>query len=215
MNISDKKAVIFDMDGVIVDTEGIWKQAEMEIFTSFGVQITDEDAKLTQSMTTTEVTRFWYEKFPWKQKSLTEVEQMVVARVIELIESEDCLIDGVKAFIEKLKAKKYKIGLATNSPYTIIPTVLRRLEVTHLFDTVSSAEFEDKGKPDPAIYVNTARKLAVEPKSCLAIEDSYSGILAAKSAGMTVAAFTNGNKEINFELADYRIDSFELVVDSK
>ncbi|MBD3628624.1 hexitol phosphatase HxpB [Cyclobacterium sp.] len=209
MNLGDKKAVIFDMDGVIIDTEKIWKQAEKEIFSSFGVKVTEEHSKVTQSMTTSQVTQFWHEKFPWRHKSLKEVEQMVVSRVTELIASEECLIKGVKAFIEKLKSKNYKIGLATNSPYVLIPTVLDRFEIAHFFDTVSSAEFEEKGKPDPAIYYTTARKLHVDPKDCLVIEDSYSGILAAKQAGMTVAAFSNGNMQIEFEMADYRIDSFE------
>lgn len=207
--MANKKAIIFDMDGVIVDSEKLWKQAENEIFTSFGVKITDKDAEITKAMTTSEVTKFWYAKFPWKITGLEVVEQMVVSRVIDLIGTERCHINGVKSFIEKLKTKNYKIGLATNSPNRIIPTVLQKLDIIHLFDTVSSAEFEKKGKPDPAIYYTTAKKLNTEPENCLVIEDSYSGMLAAKKAGMTVVAFTNGNKEIDFDIADYKIDDFE------
>jgi len=213
MILKDKKAIIFDMDGVLIDTEKIWKQAEKEVFSSFGVQITEEHSRVTQSMTTSEVAQYWYKKSPWKGKSLKETEQMVINRVTELIESEECLISGVKNFIEDLKCKNYKIGLATNSPYSIIPTVLGKLEITHLFDAVSSAEFEKKGKPDPAIYHTTAKKLDVAPKECLVIEDSYSGILAAKKAGMTVAAFTNGDKELHFEISDYHIYNFDLGFD--
>ena len=211
MYLKDKKAVIFDMDGVIIDTEVIWKQAEKEIFSSLGVNVIEEYAKETQSMTTSEVTQFWYKKFPWSNIGLKEAEQMVVSRVVELIKSKDCLIHGVKTFMERLKSKNYKIGLATNSPFTIIPVVLGKLEIAHLFDAISSAEFEVKGKPDPAIYYTTARKLAIDPKYCLVIEDSYSGILAAKKAGMSVAFFTNGNKKLHFEIADYRIDSFNMM----
>ncbi|MDL5512462.1 HAD-IA family hydrolase [Arenibacter sp. M-2] len=209
MFIKDKKAVIFDMDGVIIDTELIWKQAEKEVFSSLGAKVIEEYSKETQSMTTSEVTQFWYKKFSWSNIGLREVEQMVVSRVVELIESEECLIDRVKIFIERLKSKNYKIGLATNSPFAITPQVLKRLDVAHLFDTVSSAEFEERGKPDPAIYYTTAKKLGVDPKDCLVIEDSYSGMLAAKKAGMTVASFTKGNKKSHFDIADYRIDSFE------
>lgn len=209
MNLTDKRAIIFDMDGVIIDSEKIWKQAEKEVFSSLGALVTEEYAEITQSMTTAEVTQFWYNKFPWEGIDLDTAEQMVISRVIDLIESEECLIDGVKPFIESVKSQNYKIGLATNSPHIIIPTVLQKLGIAHLFDTVSSAEFEEKGKPDPAIYYTTAKKLNIAPKSCLVIEDSYSGMLAAKQAGMTVIAFTNGNKEINFKVADYQIDSFE------
>lgn len=207
--MKNQKAVIFDMDGVIVNSENLWKKAEKEVFTSVGVNVTDEHSELTKSMTTSEVTRFWFNKYPWKDKSLTLVEQMVISRVIELIGIEDCKINGVKRFIEGLKAKNYKIALATNSPDKIIPTVLQLLDIQHLFDVVSSAEFEDSGKPDPAIYLTTAAKLNVATSNCIAIEDSYSGMLAAKNAGMTVVAFTNGNKDIDFEIADYKIDSFE------
>ncbi|AWM14350.1 hexitol phosphatase HxpB [Flavobacterium sediminis] len=209
MNRKDNKAVIFDMDGVIIDTENIWKQAEEEVFSSLGVKVSEAYTKITQSMTTAEVTQFWYEKFPWQQTSLQEVEQRVVSRVVELIQSETCLIKGVKVFIERLKSENYKIGLATNSPYAIIPIVLEKLKITHLFDTISSAEFEKNGKPDPAIYITTAKKLGVKPKNCFVIEDSYSGMLAAKNAGMSVAAFTNGNRNVTFEIADCSINSFE------
>ncbi len=203
------KAVIFDMDGVIIDSEKLWKQAEKEIFSSLGVTVTDEHSEVTKSMTTSAVTRFWFDKFPWQNISLDTVEQMVISRVTQLIDTEDCEINGVKEFIEKLKARNYKIGLATNSPNNIIPIVLQKLDALLLFDTVSSAEFELNGKPDPAIYLTTAAKLNVPAFNCVAIEDSYSGMLAAKKAGMTVIAFTNGNTEINFDIADFKIDRFD------
>lgn len=203
-----QKAVIFDMDGVIIDSEKLWKQAEKEVFSSLGVTVTDEHAKTTESMTTSEVTSFWFNKSPWQGPSLESVEQMVISRVIQLISSEDCKTAGAKEFIERLKAKNYKIGLATNSPYHLIPVVLQKLDALHLFDAISSAQFEVNGKPHPAIYLTTAAKLCVAATNCLAIEDSYSGMLAAKEAGMTVIAFTNGNTETDLELADFKIDNF-------
>lgn len=204
-----QKAIIFDMDGVIIDSEKLWKQAEKEVFSSLGVNVSDADSEITKSMTTSEVTQFWFNKFPWKNKKMEDVEQRVISRVIELIHSEDCKINGVKEFIKKLKEKNFKIGLATNSPYEIIPTVLQKLDVLELFDTISSAEHEINGKPHPAIYLKTAAKLNIAAENCIAIEDSYSGMLAAKNAGMKVIAFTNGNIEINFDIADLKINHFE------
>lgn len=197
------------MDGVLIDSEHLWKQAENEVFTSLGVELTDEHCHITQSMTTSEVTSYWYERFPWQDKKLAEVEEMVVQRVISLMKSEPCDIRGVKPLLEKLKASQYKIGLATNSPACIIPAVLDKLGIAHLFDATSSAEDELKGKPDPAVYFTTARNLQVEPKHCLVIEDSRSGMIAAKTAGMMVVAFTNGNKELYFDIADYSISCYE------
>ncbi len=206
--MTQNKAIIFDMDGVLIDSEALWKKAENEVFTSLGVRVTEKYAELTKSMTTSEATKFWFDKYPWENIDLETVEQMFISRVIDFIKTEDCEIDGIKLFIKKLKEKNYKIGLATNSPNRIIPTVLQKLAISHLFDSVSSAEFEEKGKPHPAIYFTTSKKLNTAPTNCLAIEDSYSGMLAAKKAGMKVAAFANGNKEMNYPLADYKIDSF-------
>lgn len=208
--MTNNKAIIFDMDGVLIDSEKFWKQAEYEIFTSLGVKVDNEFSELTKSMTTSDVTKFWYSKFPWENIGLDIVEQMVVSRVIDLIETENCHIDGVKPFIEKLKSENYKIGLATNSPSRVIPIVLRKLDILHLFDSVISAEFVEKGKPDPAIYQKAAEKLKTEPNNCIVVEDSYTGMLAAKNAGMTVVAFTNGDTGTNCKIADFKINSFKV-----
>lgn len=205
----DMKAVIFDMDGVMIDTEPLWQTAEKEIFSSLGVPVNDKLCEVTKTMTTTEVTKFWYDRFPWPDKKLCEVEQMVVSRVLDLIEKQECEISGVKSFITKLKSKGFKLGVATNSPFIIIPVVLQKVGVTDFFDTVSSAESEVKGKPDPAIYLRTSEKLNINPENCIVIEDSYSGMLAAKRAGMTVVAFTNGSRDVDLTHADYKIDNFD------
>ena len=210
--MTKNKAVIFDMDGVIIDSEKLWKQAENEVFSSLGVIVTDELSDLTKFMTTSEVTKFWHDRFPWQNIESKVVEKMVVLRVIELIGKKECHINGVKPFIEKLRTYNYKIGLATNSPSEIIPVVLNKLDISHLFDAVCSADFVKKTKPEPAIYCETAKKLNVEPQNCIVFEDSNSGMLAAKTAGMTVIAFTNGKKDFDFDFADYKIDEFDRQV---
>lgn len=206
--LKDKKAVIFDMDGVLVDSEAIWKQAEYEVFSSLGALVTEEHTRQTQTMTTKEVAAFWYQKFPWKETPLSEVEEMVVSRVMELISLKDCATLGINTFIKNLKERNFKIGLATNAPEKIIPVVLKKTGTERLFDSVSSADFEEKGKPHPAIYLNTAKKLKVKPKDCAVIEDSEKGMEAAKRAGMTVIAYSNGNNTVSLQWADYQIEGF-------
>ena len=206
--LKNKKAVIFDMDGVLVESEAIWKQAEYEVFSSLGVSVTEENSSYTQSMTTKEVTAFWYQKFPWKETPLSEVEEMVVRRVMELILLKDCATLGISAFIKNLKERNFKIGLATNAPEKIIPVVLKKTGTESLFDSVSSADFEEKGKPHPAIYLNTAKKLKVMPEECAVIEDSETGMEAAKKAGMSVIAYTNGKNTVSLQWADYQIEGF-------
>ena len=203
------EAVIFDMDGVIIDSEEIWKRAENEIFSSVGVKLTDELCKMTETMTTREVTNFWFGKYPWKNKSLEEVENGVIERVAHLIKDAGKGVDGIEEFLRKMKDKGYKIGLATNSPSCLIPVVLEKLAIDQYFDAISSAEHELEGKPSPYVYLSTAEKLNIEPENCIAIEDSYSGILAAKKAGMK-AIIIDANNLYNqkIEIADYKINDY-------
>ncbi len=202
------KAVIFDMDGVLIDSEKFWKQAESEVFGSLGVRVSAEFTALTQQMTTKEVTAFWYEKFPWNEADHQAVEDQVIDRVIELINTGHSEITGVKVFIDSLKQSGIKIGLATNSPARIIPVVLNKLGIDHYFDTVTSADEVGAGKPDPAVYLLAAEKLGVAHPACLAIEDSSSGMAAARSAGMKVAAYAPGNTGICAHEADMIIHEF-------
>ncbi len=202
------EAVIFDMDGVIVDSEPFWKLAEKDTFTALGVEVNEELTQFTQKMTTQEVTRFWFEQFPWKGKTHEEVEQMVITRVVELIEQQNCVFPGIQHFVQSLKNKNILTGLATNSPASIIPVVLQKSGLSTLFNTISSAEFEPKGKPHPDIYLNTAKRLEVAPEKCIVIEDSDSGITAAKRAGMKVIQHTNDLQNPKHPLADFFLDNY-------
>ncbi|MCD9616303.1 hexitol phosphatase HxpB [Chryseobacterium gleum] len=202
------KAVIFDMDGVLVDSEKFWAQAELDVFSSYGVKVTEELAAQTKYMTTQEVTEFWYERFPWENFDASDLENKVVTRVIEMIHTNECTMSGVQKFIRNLKNNDYKIGLATNAPLRVAHAVLEKLEVMDLFDTVHSSEFEIQGKPHPAVYLTSAKNLGISPEHCIAIEDSHSGLKAAKAAGMKTIIFTNNDENINSSLADFKIPSF-------
>lgn len=203
------KAVIFDMDGVLIDSENLWKRAENVVFSSLGVELDKESCELTKTMTTDEVTRYWYNRNPWKDRTLKEVEQLVISEVIDLIEKEDCEIFGITDFITKVKSLGFKIGLATNSPQRVIDSVLIRTKTSQLFDSVLSAEMEERGKPAPDIYISASRNLGVAPEYCIVIEDSNNGALAAKRAGMKVIAFSNNNRNEFVKYADLKIDRFE------
>ena len=203
------KAMIFDMDGVIIDSVALWKRAEKEVFTSVGVELSDELCKMTESMTTLQVTNFWFERQPWTNKNLIDVENEVIERVGCLIEEEGTAIPGIEKIIHEIKCHGYKIGLATNSPSILIPVVLKKLKLETYFDVISSAEHELEGKPNPSIYLTTAKKLNVEPETCIVFEDSYSGLLAAKNAGMkTIAVLKDNYENIEYEIADMKIENY-------
>ncbi len=205
------KAVIFDMDGVIVDSEPLWQKAEREVFSSLGVEVSDELCQITKSMTTSEVAKFWFSRFPWKGVTLTGAEEMVVDRVITLITTHQCIIPGIQDLVENLKLAGFKLGLATNSPYKIIPEVLKKANLSTTFDVISSAEFEQQGKPAPDVYLSTLKKLNIKAANSIAIEDSNSGIIAAKKAGMKVFAFTNRHQNQILEQVDFAIPTFDKI----
>ena len=178
------QAAIFDMDGLLIDSEPFWKESEREVFCSLGIRVTDEMTAKTASMTTAEVTRFWYDKKPWSHISMDEVEQEVIHSVGKYIIKYGSALPGVRNTIIQLKEHGLKIGLATNSPFILIPIVLRKLNLTHLFDAVTSSDEVTFAKPDPEIYTLTVQKLDVAPEKCLVFEDSTYGLKAALTAGM-------------------------------
>lgn len=200
-------AVIFDMDGILIDSEPLWKKAEREVFGSVGVEITEELSMVTASMTTTEVTKFWYKQNPWKNKSLEQVENEVIDLVGDLIIEEGESIEGVIETLKFLKKRNLKIGLSTNSPFKLIPIVLNKVGIAGFFDALSSAEHEKQGKPNPAVFLSTSKKLGTSPTKCIVFEDSISGIIAAKKANMKTVAILPDDKFHNpeFDLSDIKL----------
>ena len=210
------KALIFDMDGVLINSEPLWKIAEKEVFSSLGVPVTDDLVHITSALTAQEVCAFWHKRHPWTGMSFDEVEDAVVARVIDLIEKNDTKMPGVIEILQFVKSKNLKIGLASNSSHNLIEVVLQKVGIKKYFDFVSSAQDVEKGKPDPAVYLYAARNMGVSPGECLVFEDSIIGITAAKNAGMTVVAipapedFTNDK----FKIADYKVSDFPNFLNS-
>ena len=179
-------AAVFDMDGLLFDSEPLWQEAEYQIFSQLGVAVTPELSAITATMTTQEVTAFWYQQAPWQSESLADVEQAVIDQVETLIKQKGKAKAGVKAVLELCREQGFHIALATNSPYQLIPVILDALGVRHYFDEVVSSEQVDKGKPAPDVYLKAAQKLGVKPEQCVVFEDSLTGMQAAIAAKMKV-----------------------------
>lgn len=200
-------AVIFDMDGVLIDSEPAWKKAEKEVFSSLGVNVAPELSEMTASMTTTEVTKFWYDRQPWNGKNLSQVENEVIDAVGRFIQEKGNPIPGIREVLELFRKKDFKIGLSTNSPSRLIPLVLEKANISRYFDAISSSEDEKRGKPHPAVYLTTAKKLGIPPANCIVFEDSVHGVIAAKNAGMKTIAVPAEEqfRRKGFELADLKL----------
>lgn len=183
------RAVIFDMDGVIIDSEPLWRRAMIQGFTKFGVTFTEDDCRKTIGMRLNEVIKYWNRLYPEKLQDQTAVNTQIIDSLIQLINAEGKEMPGLHELLEYLQEKKIKIGLSTSSDQVLVNTVLKKLNILHYFDAVTSAQFLKHGKPHPEVYLNCAEKLNVHPMDCLVIEDSINGIISALSAQMKVLAY--------------------------
>jgi len=214
----DFEAVIFDMDGVLIDSEPLWKIAMAEVFASIGSKLTKKDFQKTVGLRIDEVIRFWYHHEGWKNCAPEDIEAQILAKMCELIELHGEPLEGVINTLNYLKANKIKVGLATSSYQILINAVLEKLKIADYFDFTHSAEFESHGKPHPAVYLTVAEKLAIEPTKCLVIEDSLNGIISGKAARMKVVCIPEKthHPETKLNLADLQFESMlELVSELK
>ncbi|HCQ29641.1 MAG TPA: hexitol phosphatase HxpB [Flavobacteriales bacterium] len=178
------KAVIFDMDGVLIDSEPLWRKAEIETFNELGFDFTDEMCRQTMGMRTKEVIEYWHNVLQWKNKSIDEVTQILLDKIHQSIQEEGVPMEGVHDIIDYFQKLGLPLAMASSSPYSLIDLVLEKLAIKHAFKVVESAEFLPYGKPHPQIFLNAAGKLNVNPHSCMVIEDSFHGMIAGKAANM-------------------------------
>jgi sugar-phosphatase len=202
-------AVIFDMDGVLIDSEPLWKIAMEEVFRSVGSNLTKADFQKTVGLRIDEVVRFWHQHEGWKNVTPEKIEQDIVNRMVYLIKAHGKPLEGVPETLRFLSENNKKIGLATSSYAILIDAVLEVLELSSFFDFTHSAEHEDFGKPHPAVYLTTAEKLGVSPVRCLVVEDSLNGIISAKAARMKVVCIPEKTHHVEprLALADHRFES--------
>jgi sugar-phosphatase len=205
------RAAIFDMDGLLIDSEPLWKRAEQEVFAGLGIRLTDDDCEQTLGLRTDMVVAHWHERFPWPAPSPESVAEAIDARVVRLVARYGQAMPGALQALESVHRAGLVIGMATSSPVSLIETVVRRLDIGRFITDACSAMDEAHGKPDPAVYLTTAARLGVPPRECVALEDTVVGVRAASAAGMRVIAVpaTDHFDEPGFELADARFRSLE------
>lgn len=214
MQLQQYKAIIYDMDGVLTDSEPIWKIAMEEVFRGIGCPLTRDDFQKTVGLRIDEVVSYWYHVSPWQDVSEKEVEQRIVQRMIALLTERATPLPGVVESLQFFKEKGLKIGLATSSYEVLIDTILDTLKIRDYFQTVHSAEYELFGKPHPAVYLTAAKNLGVDPRACLVVEDSLNGIISGKAARMTVLCVPEKTHtpEPKLILADAQFESLNDVI---
>lgn len=211
-------AVIFDMDGVLIDSEPLWKTAMEEVFQRVGCTLTRQDFQKTVGLRIDEVVRYWHGVAQWSGPDPVAVEGMIVERMDELIREVGKPLPGVIETISFLHDKGIKVGLATSSYTSLIRAVLETIDLNGHFHATRSAEHEVFGKPHPAVYLSVAEQLAVPAHQCLVVEDSLNGIISGKAARMKVACIPEKTHypEPRLALADYMYESMsDLLTDLK
>ncbi|MCO4813301.1 MAG: hexitol phosphatase HxpB [Flavobacteriales bacterium] len=216
MKLGNFEAVIFDMDGVLIDSEPFWKIAMEEVFKSVGCPLTKKDFQKTVGLRIDEVIEFWFQEIGWNNVSPKEVENKIIDRMIALISEHGKPLKGVLETLDFLRSKNIKIGLGTSSYSVLIEAVLNTLKIAGKFDFVHSAEDEKYGKPHPAVYLTVAENLEVSPRKCLVIEDSLNGIISGKAAQMKVVCIPEKthNPEPKLSISDWMFEDMNQFLSS-
>jgi sugar-phosphatase len=209
IQLSQYEAVIFDMDGVLIDSEPLWKIAMEEVFHSLGSKLTKADFQKTVGLRIDEVVHFWNHHENWGVDNEKDVEEAIIVKMIELISANAAPLSGVMDTLMFLKDSGLKIGLGTSSSSRLIQVVLSELHIEHFFDFTHSAETEAFGKPHPAVYLSVAQQLSVSPNKCLVIEDSFNGVIAGLAAKMKVVCIPEKTHFPNprLSVADFHFDT--------
>lgn len=213
--LEDKKAVIFDLDGTLVDSMWMWKSIDIEFLGRYGYECPDDLQRAIEGMSFSETAVYFKERFHLPME-LDKIKEIWIQMSIDKYRFEVPLKPGVEEFLKYLKTNGIKTGIATSNGREMVDAVLMSLRVEPYFDVVTTACEVAAGKPAPDIYLKVAQTLSVKPQQCLVFEDIPAGILAGKRAGMTVCAvedeFSLNLKAEKSAMADYYIrDYHELL----
>ncbi len=205
------KAVIFDFDGIIIDSEPLWIEAEIEVFKSVGVYLNPQLCRQTTGLNTQDSIQYWYNIYKWTNKTRFELYSEILDAmdelIVERVEMKEGFLDVLQMFVDR----NLPVAVASASPLRLINTALKKFDLADYFRIINSGDDEDAGKPHPALYLGAARRLAVEPVHCLAFEDSFNGAISAKAARMKLVAVPDQHDftGTRFDFADLKIASLK------
>lgn len=201
--------VIFDMDGLLIDSEPLWEEAATKIFEHYNIRLTDAQYATTTGLRTREFLQWWFTIYRVDEKYLEEAESKIINLVSDLVQQKGKPMPGIDYIFNFFTTQKFKIGLASSSPLSLIDTVVDLLSIRNKIQAFASAANLPCGKPHPQVYLNCAAQLQALPLQCICFEDSFNGLIAAKAARMkcVVVPEPENAKDARFHAADLRIAS--------
>lgn len=209
------KAVIFDMDGLLIDSEPFWKYSERTVYETVDVFIDDDFLRQVEGLRIDEAIQFVYDRYPFTKKTKIQVETEIIETMRNLILEKGVALPGVYEVLDLLIKTKIPMALASSSAEILIDAVLKKLDLHKYFLITRSGQHEKFGKPHPQIFISAAQALNVLPTECAVFEDSFNGVLAAKAARMHCIAVPDVHRyeDPRLAIADIKLKSlldFEL-----
>jgi len=203
-------AAIFDMDGLLLDTEPLWGQSMQEVAAFYQIPVTYADFKHTTGLRIFEVTAFWAERFPWPgNASAMQVAEDILDNIIARSKQYGRVMPGAETSLLWMRAAGIKTGLATSSPMRMLNALIDHFGLRSYFDALISADSALFGKPHPEVFLQCAHALNKPSHHCIGLEDSVNGMVAAKAARMKVIVVPEAEKftDKRFGLADLKLNS--------
>jgi HAD superfamily hydrolase (TIGR01509 family) len=205
------ESAIFDMDGLLIDSEPLWYEAAVEVFSPLGIVLTPELYASSIGLRTKEFVENWFSVYQIDRSLAPDTVSRINDVVIEKIRNKGEAMPGVYTVLDQIRSGGLKIGLATSSPLALIDVVVDKLGIREYFSAFNSAENLVHGKPHPQVYLDCALALGAEPVSCVCFEDSFHGMIAAKAARMKciVVPLPAFRDQPRFQAADLLLHSLE------
>jgi sugar-phosphatase len=206
-----KSAVIFDIDGLLINSEPLWNKAAAEIFRQYGITLTEQQYSITTGLRSKEFVAFWLHQFNVPSSQNEIAEKKIIQLALSLIDKEATLMPGVEHIFEFFLKKEFKIGLATSSPIELIEWVKDKLGIRPYIHASCSAQHLTFAKPHPQVYLDCASAMHTNPLSCICFEDSFYGLIAAKAARMTCVVVPSAEhaKLEHWGAADLKLSSLQ------
>ncbi|WP_313132335.1 HAD family hydrolase [Anaerocolumna sp.] len=205
------KAVLFDLDGTLVDSMWMWKDIDVEFLNKYGMEYPEGLQESIEGMSFSETAEYFKSRFQLKQ-SLEHIKEEWNEMAWHRYTSQVPLKEGALELLKYLKENNIKAGIATSNSRELVNLIVQKLEVESYFGSIRTACEVEKGKPSPDIYLLVAEDLNVKPEECLVFEDVLPGVMAGKNAGAKVCAvydaYSVKDTDVKKEAADYYVSSF-------
>lgn len=203
--------VIFDMDGLLIDSEPLWNEAANEVFRMYGVSLSEEQYNTTTGLRTKEFVQWWFHKFNLGEAEHARAEQLIFEKVLQKVEDKGRIMPGVHHIFRFFIEREFKIGIASSSPQSLIDLVIKICGIGKYVNGTATAEHLPHGKPHPQVYLDCAATLKASPLDCICFEDSFPGMIAAKAARMKCVVVPHHSqiRDERWGAADLKLSSLQ------